>query len=87
MMRCEWLSLAHIVRLLIERGDDIDYKDPYTLLTLAHLSVLYDDADAFRELAKAGADLNAVDANGKIPIQFAEDVDRYAKFVEAVVGL
>ena len=76
-----------IVRVLIEFGANVNFATPPTLQTPAHYAVLFDEPEVFRELAKAGADLNAIDADGKTPIQHAEDADRYAKFMEAVVGL
>ena len=76
-----------IVRVLIEFGANVSFATPPTLQSPAHCAVIHDEPEVFRELAKAGADLNAIDAKGKTPIQYAEDADRYAKFIAVVVGL
>ena len=75
-----------IVRVLIEFGADVNFATPPTLQTPIHYAVIHDELEVFCELAKAGANLHVVDAKGKLPIQYCDDIKRYAEFVLAVLG-
>ncbi|HNW33430.1 MAG TPA: ankyrin repeat domain-containing protein, partial [Candidatus Ozemobacteraceae bacterium] len=61
---------ADVVRLLISRGADARAADPVKKATPMHLAAAWDQVGAADELVRGGADINARDAKGRMPIHW-----------------
>ena len=64
------------VRLLIERGADVNYQRKLDGLTSLHVAVKNGDSALIGVLVGASADPHLIDSGGKTPIDFARDEGR-----------
>lgn len=71
LMRAAGAGKLGAVRLLIERGANVNRAEPKFSYTALHLAATQGYADAVKELAKAGADLEARASVSATPLQLA----------------
>lgn len=65
-----------VIDILVSSGvtiDDNSEKQEYK--TALHIAVCQEDFDLVQGLVARGADVNAVDKNGKMPLNYIEDED------------
>jgi len=70
------------VKLLIEKGSDVNSKTPGGITPL-HLAAVSGNADVARLLLKRGADVNARDNVGRIPLHYASNASVAKMLIEA----
>jgi hypothetical protein len=81
------LGNKEIVELLIQHGANVNKADDMSYITPLFNAVLLYRTDVIKLLLKAGADINVRNSNGKTPLDFAADCDRYGQSYENIVGL
>ena len=75
-----------VVKLLVERGADINYVHPMTKMSAAHLAAVDGFADIVKYLASKGADLN-LKLKGDVSILRVVRDDGNTKMVDLLVSL
>jgi ankyrin repeat protein len=67
------LGRIEMMHLLIQRGAEVSTRDPQTGWSLLHTAVEHGMKESIRVLAKAGADINALNDGGQTPLHLAVD--------------